>query len=390
MFVPVAVARSITAAHTGFLPLRAVCGGCLSYSLPENIMRILNRRCLPVLLLSCMLPLTSPDASAQPVRYSATEIGILPGLVSSNAASINNAGQIAGNSFDDANHPTPFVYAGGQLSALPGSEPGFRAYTINDAGMIAGATDSGHAFRYVNGTITFLNPATPDASARSLTFGMNEAGTIVGASTGDGRPWRAFVAEGDVIHELDIPGESLGYAINNRGEVTGVLRATNSHRGFLYSNGTYVDIGDLGSTYTVTSDINDTGAVVGQTGSEAFIYENGAMRGLGSLTAGTESHALAINNRGQVVGRVVDEAGHLIPFLWQDDTMYDLRDLVDPGFAWGTYVDVTDINERGQIVGMNCAATCVAFVLTPVPEPFMAALLGPGLGLLGLRLRRRT
>jgi probable HAF family extracellular repeat protein len=77
------------------------------------------------------------------------------------------------------------------------------------------------------------------------------------------------------------------------------------------------------------------------------------MHDLGTL-GGPESRAVAINERGQVVGRAEtkakDEAGHPIShaFLWEDGKMRDLGTL--PGglesFAYG-------INERGQIVGTS-------------------------------------
>lgn len=351
-------------------------------------MEMPSRRCLSALLLSCMLPLTTPSASAQPPRYRLTEIGVLQGLVTSHVVSINNAGQIAGNSFDDANRPTPFLYTDGQLVALPGSEPGFRAWAINGSGVIAGATDGGRSFRYADGTITFLGPATPDDSARSMTFDMNESGTIVGASTGNGRPWRTFVAEGDITHELDIPGESLGYAINNHGDVTGVLRSYGSHRAFAYSNGSLIEI-NPGSTYTVPTDINDAGVIVGQAGSHAFIYQDGAIRRLAPRSQWLESFAMGINNLGQVIGTARPDPRSSLAFLWEHGTAYDLRDLVDMPSEWDSIV-VTDINDVGQIIGRGCATDCVSFVLTPVPEPFMAALLAPGLGLLGMRLRHRA
>lgn len=351
-------------------------------------MKTLNRCRMSALLLSCLLPLAIPRALAGPLRYEAAILGPLPGLVTSQASVINDAGVVVGHSFDPSYTPVPMLHVHGQTVPLLGLQPGARVKGINNAGIITGNAND-QAFRYVNGVVTTLLPATPDPSARALAFGINDAGVVVGATTGDGKPWRTFIAEGTTMHELDIPGESLGYAINNRGDVIGTLRGPDSHRGFLYSHGTVVDIGDLGSNYTVAADINDAGAIVGQTGSEAFIYEHGSMRSLGTLAPGAESFALAINNRGQVVGWVEGEPQQLIPFLWEQGTMRDLRELVDPAFAWGSYTAVSDINEAGQIIGMTCPGPCVGFVLTPIPEPSRAAALVAGLALLGLWAGRR-
>jgi probable HAF family extracellular repeat protein len=322
-------------------------------------------------------------------RYDVVTIGVLPGLVASHAQAINDSGVVIGHSFNPANTPTPMLHAHRQLVPLPGLLPGTRLAGINDAGTIAGTDVSWRAFRYVNGVTSYIAPETADPSSAAIVFGINDAGTVVGASTGDGRPWRTFVAQGDTMHELDIPGESLGHAINNRGEVAGALRSSDSHRGFLYSNGTVVDIGDLGTNYTAVADINDAGAIVGQTGDEAYIYEHGAMRSLGTFIPGAESFATAINNRGQVIGRVVTGPQQIAPFLWQNDVMVDLRELVDPSFVWGSWVDVRDINDAGQIVGVNCTDSCVGFVLTPVPEPSGAASLAVGLALLAPLAWRR-
>src|SRR4051794_8835410 len=94
------------------------------------------------------------------VLYSVTDLGTLAGgSGSSEAAGINNIGQVAGQSNDRA-----FLYSGGQildLGTLGGSRS--RGQAVNDRGQVTGwaATTSGtnpqiHAFLYSNGLMMDL------------------------------------------------------------------------------------------------------------------------------------------------------------------------------------------------------------------------------------------
>jgi probable HAF family extracellular repeat protein len=60
------------------------------------------------------------------------------------------------------------------------------------------------------------------------------------------------------------------------------------------------------------------------------------------------------------------------------------------GSGW-TLTDAQDINNLGQIVGYgyNDKWQARAFLLSPVPEPEIYAMLSAGFGLMGLVLRRR-
>ncbi len=70
---------------------------------------------------------------------------------------------------------------------------------------------------------------------------------------------------------------------------------------------------------------------------------------LGDLSGGEDmSHAMAVNNTGQVVG-ISEAAGGTRAFLWENGVMTDLDTLTDEhhySWAW-------DINDSGQIVGTS-------------------------------------
>jgi probable HAF family extracellular repeat protein len=126
---------------------------------------------------------------------------------------------------------------------------------------------------------------------------------------------RAQAAAQYTVIEL---GDFTPTAINNRGEVVGVLAtASLQPHAVLCSNGVIKDLGTLGGTESFAEDINDNGEVVGYStmldgSSHAFLYD-GTMRDLGTF-GGINSAANGINNSGQIAAnyQTVDEANHAL------------------------------------------------------------------------------
>lgn len=111
---------------------------------------------------------------------------------------------------------------------------------------------------------------------------------------------------------------------------------------------------------------------------------------LGTL-GGIYSSANGINNSGQVVGESYlagNRTAH--GFLYDNGTITDLNDLIDPLTGW-TISNAVAINNSGQIAAYSCSTTgdCRALLLSPVPEPEVYIMMLAGLGLLGVRMRRR-
>lgn len=107
-----------------------------------------------------------------------------------------------------------------------------------------------------------------------------------------------------------------------------------------------IDLGTLGGKFARAMAVNQRGDVVGEStrpsGFEhAFLWRNGKMTDLGALSGPSGfSTALAVNNRDQVVG-ISD--GHA--FLWQRGRMTGLGTFGRRGS------EASAINDRGQIVG---------------------------------------
>lgn len=226
--------------------------------------------------------------------------------------------------------------------------------------------------------------------------GINNLGQVVGCSEGPGGTWdlRVFLYDGNTMNDLgNLPGhnQTYGNSINDKGQIVGGSRQRSGpYRGFLYDNGVFIDLGDLGVNTTDARDINEKGQITGVTnvpgyGPVGFLYEDGIMTGikgikgatgindkteivgdwfdgagvnkavlnkinegividLGSL-GGNWSAASAINEYSHVVGGSKTSNGETHAYLYKNGVMIDLGTL-GGNFSWAF-----DINDNGQIVG---------------------------------------
>jgi probable HAF family extracellular repeat protein len=198
-------------------------------------------------------------------------------------------------------------------------------------------------------------------------------------------------------------------ALNNIGQVIGGSSIASNpgacfflsfHRGchpFLWDNGTLIDLNTntIGGNPLSADWFNDAGEIVGAAAFpraqfDAYLWRNGVATDLGHLQGDCFSRAWGINSLGQVVGDsylcstkangnglLADHA-----FLWENGQLADLNALIprdSPLVLVGTGplsdVDVPNINDRGEIVGVGVPPGCKtaafqfcghAFLLIPV------------------------
>jgi probable HAF family extracellular repeat protein len=82
----------------------------------------------------------------------------------------------------------------------------------------------------------------------------------------------------------------------------------------------------------------------------AFFWENGVLTDLGTLPGDSNSTAIDINNKGEIVGNSCDINFNCQTFLWKDGIMTDLSTLI-PHDSPLLLTFASGINDRGEIAG---------------------------------------
>ena len=252
--------------------------------------------------------------------------------------------------------------------------PGVDFAAINDASDVLGyywdAKELSHGFVYSNGGYTDLT----DSSAITLqidppglygtdVLAINDAGVVVGYYTNAYGANHGFIYSNGTYSNLGDPSASIdtlagGFedtyplAINNAGQVAGyyIDSNTDSDRGFIFSNGTYTTLNDplAGQGYeqgTRAVAINNFGVVVGDyvdasDNEHGFIYSNGTYTTLNDPLAATSS-VQSINDAGVVIGTFTNGRG----FVYSNGTFTTLQ---DPG---AVETIPLAINDAGEVVG---------------------------------------
>lgn len=312
---------------------------------------------------------TRPNAA---INSATDDLGLLTsvGATSGQATSINASGQVAGTAGipiagepgfflsvafrADPGNPNLVDLGTRTIANFPGNNTS-NANGINASGQVTGSTATEEAIEACLGEVeaqAFLT--TPD--------GLVNTSTAIGTT----QPGNC--------------GFSFGFALNNSGQVVGY----NNLNGFSFQpyhaflatpNTTNVDLGTLGATTlnSMANAINNAGQIVGQaevtaTTTHAFLVNSSSsltMQDLGTL-GGSNSSANGINASGQIVGNSLltgDAAIHA--FLYQNGTMTDLNTLTPSGSGW-VLENASAINDVGQIIGTGTLnGSFTAFRLDP-------------------------
>jgi probable HAF family extracellular repeat protein len=256
------------------------------------------------------------------------------------------------------------AYTVSELSAAVGG--GQVPCRLNNLGDLVGrAGNSGGGTRattWSHSTLQRQNLGVLPGGEYSSAFGINDAGQVAGASnTGNAIVpfiWKPTSGLQTIpLLQGDKCGQAFG--INKNGHVTGYSSGPNGARAFLWIPNTGVrNLGSLpGGGYSRANAVNDSDEVAGTSaspaGDRAVVWTSiGNLRDLGTLPADTSSEAIAINNRGDVVGYSKGPGG-LRAFLWTEGN--GMRDLgVLPG---GNSSRALDINDLGYVVGSSASSS---------------------------------
>ncbi len=267
------------------------------------------------------------------------------------ASGMNDLGQLIGTEVGPLTTAYGFLYSQGVLTPLPAQ---FNPAGINNSGFIAGMLNStAHATLYSPGTSSNPNPTLTDLGTLG---GSKSSAAAIGASE-------------QITGTASIPGDTASHA-------------------FLYSGGTMTDLGTLGGTNSSGTAISSSGFVAGTSdiagdgATHAFVArpglnvgQVGTLMDLGALPGYTNSHAMGVNDAGQVVGAAENLDGTNVTgssafVTTPDGNMVDLNSLIPADSGW-QLTSATAINNAGQIVGTGIlnGQFGAGFLLTPLSPP---------------------
>ena len=275
-----------------------------------------------------------PPADAPP-GWEVIDLGLLD-AVRGSANAINESGVIVGTLQEGWVNPVSvgFIYKDGVMHKLPHAAD----LVYGEDPMAIGASDKIAGIAYAHGP-QLVSWDNADAAPRLLSardqpsiIGMNAQGEVL-ANQGDLRGrlgallWRQDgpVDLGALTDTVGWGGETYANAWNARGQIVGASKVAQIYHGagnqtkvfhpIVWENGVMRDLGVLASScrsklacgWGEATGIDADGVIVGTTIADslfrAFIVENGVMRDLGAFP-GHNTAALAINDRGQILGAV--------------------------------------------------------------------------------------
>ena len=218
-------------------------------------------------------------------------------------------------------------------------------------------------------TFTFLLNSSFQDDFDVIATGINDAGQVIGRYFFTALPSMGFLyTNGSVITIKADPEFTDPTGINNAGQIVGNVGF--GFGGFLYIGGSFTTIDVPGASETGAIAINDRGQIVGgfsnSTGNHGFLYTGGSFTTI-DVPGASETEAFGINDRGQIVGDFSDSTGnHGFVYTGGKFTTIDA-----PGGAGHT--EVNSINNAGQIVGsaslvIRGAPTIVSFLADPVGQ----------------------
>lgn len=294
---------------------------------------------------------------ALPAHYHLQDLG-----AGSMAAHLNAAGVAAGTDTSFGHH-VPVVWTDGRMQRLVNPFSEGDAAWINDFGVVVGTVEAGYpsaAFWTSHGA--FKNLGDQLGLPGSYITSINDKGDCLVFGAVDAETTTSYLATGCDMSKRTIIGAYLrGVAINGRDQVALTDEAVaGQQRAYLFSEGTYTDMGVLaGYAQSLATDLNGGAHVVGTSADaaydrrEGFFWNGTTMRKVGTL-GGQRSEALAVDNHDLVVGTAQTAEGAWHAFVRDMHVAgahpRDLATMLDSSGAGWSLETAVSINMSGQIL----------------------------------------
>jgi uncharacterized membrane protein len=189
--------------------------------------------------------------------------------------------------------------------------------------------------------------------------GINARGDIAGQVQGDGSRPSAFLWNGSRMTVIVI--QAIATAINDPGQIAGILIKPAGNGTFLYSHGKVTDLGTLpGAIDTAAYAMSNRGHIAGKADipagsgfySPLVLWTGASWKNLGTLAGDVLAQPFGMNAFDEIVGVSDDGKGGSRPFLW-DGSMIALPCVP------GTSCEPGAINDAGTIVGASNSSALV-------------------------------
>ena len=308
--------------------------------------------------------------AAQHTRFRLIDLGTLGGTNSYQtfpAQSINNKGEVI--AFADTTVPDPFAPICLQNDCLISHAVVLRQDRLTDLGALPGVNDSIPAWISASGFVAGIS----ENGMLDPLIGFPQLQAVLWDRAGNTTDLGTLGGNSSLALAVNSVGHVVGVAANSLpDDFSGVmLPSATQARAFLWQDGQMRDLGTLGGNDAIALDINERGQVIGfsftnsspnaTTGlptAHPFLWEQGAMKDLGSLggtfavpgsltgTFSVGAGGVDLNNRGEVVGTsslAGDDTWH--PFLWSGGVLNDL------GTLGGNKGEAFFISDSGYVVG---------------------------------------
>ena len=320
-----------------------------------------------LMLLIALVFVSHPSHAVLAQSYILIDLGTLGGNYSV-ATGVNDQGQVCGySSLPPNNFPThAFLWSGTMIDL--GVLGGYFSYAeaVNNLGQVVGKSN-GEGFLWENGVMMDMDTPYGQSSEAN---DINILAQITGRKNSHAYIWED--GDWDMLEVWPACSWSVGYGINDSGQVAGSISCSQTSRAVLWDNGKAINLGVYpGDYHSWAYDINNQSQIVGASrdvpGNHAVLWDGEEIIDLG-VGDGSLSQALAINDAGQIVGWFGDGYENYThrAFFWEDGVMTDLNELI-PEDAGLLLKEAYDINLSGQIVGwgLNSEGFGHAFLLDP-------------------------